>query len=85
MEVDPSFGSWELVVVGVASICWGGGLLCLLLWVSGLHLILFQLSVLWGDCRGPGAKARRGSRGPCQLLEEAPFMASSGEGVSARM
>ncbi|KAG8145390.1 hypothetical protein E2320_011936 [Naja naja] len=32
VEVDPSFGSWELVVVGVASICWGGGLLCLLLW-----------------------------------------------------
>ncbi|XP_039205601.1 serine/threonine-protein kinase/endoribonuclease IRE2 isoform X3 [Crotalus tigris] len=34
VEVDPSFGSCELVVVGVASICWGGGLLCLLLWVS---------------------------------------------------
>ncbi|XP_034276596.1 serine/threonine-protein kinase/endoribonuclease IRE2 [Pantherophis guttatus] len=32
VEVDPSFGSWELIVVGVASVCWGGGLLCLLLW-----------------------------------------------------
>ncbi|XP_063170714.1 serine/threonine-protein kinase/endoribonuclease IRE2 [Candoia aspera] len=31
METDPEFGGWELVVVGVASICWGGGLLCLLL------------------------------------------------------
>ncbi|XP_026559793.1 serine/threonine-protein kinase/endoribonuclease IRE2 isoform X2 [Pseudonaja textilis] len=37
VEVDPSFGSWELVVVGVASICWGGGLLCLLLWRAPLE------------------------------------------------
>ncbi|XP_025026074.1 serine/threonine-protein kinase/endoribonuclease IRE2 [Python bivittatus] len=32
IEMDPEFGGWELVVVGVASVCWGGGLLCLLLW-----------------------------------------------------